>query len=162
MNSQNIKVKHLRPSPPKSGDNNLNMKSNVNFNLFHSSSNYNIMNFNDNYLPQLFYSSQNYFDNNIETLHKFSSEFKTIKNMWNDLGVNEKYKILFSNYLIKLNQKEKIELLESEKSYLKKFRDSLLKLSKEISIREKNIQNLKLIENELQKNINCENKKKIE
>ena len=64
-------------------------------------------------------------------------EFKIIKNMWKDLGVTINYQIQFINVIKNFNEENLINIFEQEKKNLKRFRDYLLKLSKEITNREK-------------------------
>ena len=79
-------------------------------------------------------------------------EFKIIKNMWNDLGVTQNYQIQFVNVIKKYNEENLINIFEQEKKNLKRFRDCLLKLSKEISNRKNNILTLKKFDEILENN----------
>ena len=83
------------------------------------------------------------FNNNSTNYYNDNEDFIIIKNMWQDLGVTEDYKFEFICSLKDLNENQKKELLGQEKKNLKRFRDYLLKLSKEITNREKNILTLK-------------------
>ena len=102
----------------------------------------------NNSLPKISLSTKTCRDNNNindndENKIKLEEELNIIKNMWKDLGVTGKYKLEFYNYLRNCNDDEKNELFKCEKKYLKNFRDSLLKFSKDVYIRENNILNLK-------------------
>ena len=77
------------------------------------------------------------FNNNSTNYYNDNEDFIIIKNMWQDLGVTEDYKFEFICSLKDLNENQKKELLGQEKKNLKRFRDYLLKLSKEITNREK-------------------------
>ena len=80
------------------------------------------------------------------------TEFVIVKSLWNDLGVNIEYQNEFKKFYNGLeNDKEKMELLINEKNHLRNFRESLIKLSEEISNRDDNIFNLKKYCNEIEK-----------
>ena len=81
-----------------------------------------------------------------------AAEFVIIKSLWDDLGVNIEYQNEFRNYFNELeSDKEKSQLIIYEKTHLRRFRDSLLKLSEDISNRDSNISNLKQYCIELEK-----------
>ena len=73
----------------------------------------------------------------------FNEELSLIQNMWDDLGVCTPYRNVFESHARTLNEVERKEFFAFENASLKRFRDNLLKLSKEISNREKAIEKLK-------------------
>ena len=178
MKSINNIKKHQRPSEPKIGKNRVILSNNYKSNLFNSSSNSYMLvsNYNNNInnsktelresnsLPKISFSNFNIKDNINEKTNilYLNNEFSIIKNMWKDLGVTDKYKIEFLNYLRNINDDEKNQILHFEKKYLKQFRDSLLKFSKEISNRKNNIENLKQLDISLQNYIHDNEQNKIE
>ena len=71
-------------------------------------------------------------------------ELILIQNLWEDLGVMVDYQKQFLEYIISLqDEQEKTEIYYYEKNNLRKFRESLIKLSIEISNRDNNIFKLK-------------------
>ena len=82
---------------------------------------------------------------------QLSEELSILKNSWDDLGVTNEYRKLFMNHLKQVNEYEKIDIIKQEKNNLKRFRDALLKLKKEITIREDNLLKLKNLNKELGK-----------
>ena len=72
-----------------------------------------------------------------------NEEYAIIQKIWEDLGVTLKYQIQFDNYIKSLSESKLKNMLINEKSNLKRFGDTLLKLSKEINCREENIHSLK-------------------
>ena len=72
-----------------------------------------------------------------------NEEYAIIQKMWKDLGVTYKYQIQFNNYIKTLPQSKLKYFFINEKNNLKRFGDSLLKLTKEINNRENNILSLK-------------------
>ena len=79
-------------------------------------------------------------DKKFESLNE---EYVVIQKIWEDLGITHKYRIQFDNY-IKTVSKTKIKnIFINEKSNLKRYGETLLKLSKEISSRENNIHSLR-------------------
>ena len=87
---------------------------------------------------------------NIE--NEVDEELSIIENLWDDLGVSINYQEEFKKFIRSVdNEQEKNEYLFLEKNKLRKFRESLLKLSVEISNRESNIFKLKKYNNYLEK-----------
>ncbi len=84
-------------------------------------------------------------------------EFQSIKNLWIDLGVNEEFQNQFKNYILNLDEEGRNEIYKEEKKSLNRLRKYLLKLSKEISNRENNLNALKKLD-ELLDNIFPEQK----
>ena len=79
-------------------------------------------------------------------------ELAIIKSLWDDLGIYEDYQDEFKNYIKQItNEEKKNEILNLEKSELRKYREALLKLSAEISNRESNVIKLKKLCKELDK-----------
>ena len=89
---------------------------------------------------------------------EYKDELNLIKNSWEDLGISHEYRVIFINFIQKVNSKERKGILMQEKINLKKFRDALLSLKKEIDNRENNIALLKRADNNLETAINVENK----
>jgi len=82
--------------------------------------------------------------NDILNENETGEELSIIENLWDDLGVSLNYQEEFKKFIKSVNnEQEKNEYLFSEKNKLRKFRESLLKLSVEISNRENNIFKLK-------------------
>ena len=92
-------------------------------------------------LPQIHSSRQLSRKDTNEEL--FNEELSLIQNMWDDLGVCAPYRNVFESHARTLNEVERKEFFAFENASLKRFRDNLLKLSKEISNREKAIEKLK-------------------
>ena len=89
-------------------------------------------------------------NNNIN--NEIGEEFSIIKSLWDDLGIYEDYQDEFKNYIKQItNEEKKNEILNLEKSELRKYREALLKLSAEISNRESNVIKLKKLCKELDK-----------
>ena len=96
--------------------------------------------------------------NDILNENETDEELSIIENLWDDLGVSINYQEEFKKFIKSVNnEQEKNEYLFSEKNKLRKFRESLLKLSVEISNRENNIFKLKKYINYLEK---CTNERK--
>ena len=90
--------------------------------------------------------------NDILNENETDEELSIIENLWDDLGVSINYQEEFKKFIKSVNnEQEKNEYLFSEKNKLRKFRESLLKLSVEISNRENNIFKLKKYNNYLEK-----------
>ena len=70
----------------------------------------------------------------------YKEELLIIKNLWEELGVTKEYKKQFNNLL--LNESIRKIMFYQEKENLQKFRNSLMKLRKEIINRENNIESL--------------------
>ena len=140
MNTGNYRLNSLKSSLQKSGKKEFGNSWN---NRYYSINNPNYLkcNIEETTLPKI--NNQN---NNLiksKDTKEDNEEFSLIQNIWDDLGVREEYQNQFLNYVKNLNEEEKKEFYEMEKKNLKRFRDSLLKISKEISNREKNIEDLK-------------------
>lgn len=57
---------------------------------------------------------------------QFSEEISLIQSLWDDLGVNESYKIIFDALIRGLESSLRKEIMDFELSSLKKFSESLL------------------------------------
>ena len=101
----------------------------------------NQLNLKETTLPIINNNKNNFIEN--KDLKEDNEELSLIQIIWDDLGVSEEYQNQFLKFMKNLSEENKREYFEMEKNYLKKFRDSLFKLSKEISSREKNIEDLK-------------------
>ena len=93
-------------------------------------------------LPNIKFS--NYVDDQL------TEELSILKNSWDDLGVTNEYRKAFMSHLRQVNEYERIDIIKQEKNKLKKFRDALLKLKKEITNREDNLLKLKNLNKELE------------
>ena len=71
---------------------------------------------------------------------EYKEELLIIKNLWEELGVTQEYQEQFNNILVYENLRK--NLFNYEKENLQKFRNSLMKLRKEIINRENNIESL--------------------
>ena len=67
----------------------------------------------------------------------FSEDSKSIRNLWNEVGVIDYYRFVFESIVNELLPKEKACFLELELENLEKVYDDLLQLTKEIQTREK-------------------------
>ena len=132
MNTGNYRLNSLKPSHQKSGKKEFENSWN---NRYYSIKNPNYLkskniNIEETTLPKI--NNQN---NNLiksKDTKEDNEEFSLIQNIWDDLGVREEYQNQFLNYVKNLNEEEKKEFYEMEKKNLKRFRDSILKISKEI------------------------------
>lgn len=87
-------------------------------------------------------------------------ELSIIKCLWDDLAVSKDYQEQLKLYIKDLDEEEKKNVLKFEKEGLKKFRETLLKFTREYNNREKNIVSLKDYESIIQKNV-TENKQNL-
>ena len=72
-----------------------------------------------------------------------NEEYSIIQRIWDDLGITYNYQTQFDNYIRTVSEKELRNILINEKNNLKRFGEALVKLSKEITSRENNIQSLR-------------------
>ena len=94
--------------------------------------------------PNYFPNFENYPQtNNYIKEEGFEEEMSLLQIAWNELGVTPEYRQVFINILKEANETEKNNIFIEEKNNMKKFRDSLLNLKKEIENREKNLAQLK-------------------
>ena len=82
-------------------------------------------------------------ESNDYKIDSLNEEYAIIQRIWDDLGVTYKYQTQFDNYIRTVSEKELRNIFINEKTNLKRFGEALVKLSKEISSRENNIQSLK-------------------
>ena len=72
-----------------------------------------------------------------------NEEYSIIQKIWNNLGVTYRYQFLFDNYIKTCSGTKIKNIFLNEKNNLRRFGESLLKLSKEIISRENNIHSLR-------------------
>ena len=90
---------------------------------------------------------------------EMNEEFNLIKNQWDDLGITLEYRSIFINLLKKVNESERKDIFIQEKLNLKKFRDALFNLKKEINNRDNNISLLRQLDKNLENCINLGDEK---
>ena len=73
----------------------------------------------------------------------YEEEINLLQIAWNELGITKEYRQVFINLLKEANDFEKNNIFLEEKNNIKKFKDSLLSLKKEIENREKNLAQIK-------------------
>ena len=110
-----------------------------------------------NFLPQIQTSNNELEEKN--NGDKIINEFELIQILWDDLGVSNEYKTKFEKFISNHNEEEIIQYLNFEKINLKKYKEIIIKLSKEIINRENNIKKLKEIDELIEKNYKKEKKK---
>ena len=106
------------------------------------------------YLPNIQYKQPNYYDMKEDT---FNEEISILQNAWNELGITPEYRAAFINLAKNVTESERKDIFMQEKINLKKFRDALINLKKEITNRENNLALLKKLDKTLQTCINNEN-----
>ena len=70
-------------------------------------------------------------------------ELSLLQISWDELGITPQYRSVFLNIISQANEAEKINIFSQEKNNIKKLRESLLGLKKEIENRENNLTQLK-------------------
>ena len=105
-------------------------------------------------LPSIHYKQQSNYDLNEEN---FNEELYLLQSSWNELGITSEYRTVFINLAKKVSESERTEIFNQEKINLKKFKDSLLNLKKEIANRENNLTILRKLDKTLEGCINNEN-----
>ena len=93
-----------------------------------------------NYLPHMENSPKM---NNYLKEESYDEELGLLELAWNELGITSEYRTAFINVLESSNDIEKINIFNQEKNNIKKFKDSLVNLKKEIENRENNLTKLK-------------------
>ena len=83
-------------------------------------------------------------------LDNYEEELGELQNSWNTFGVTNEFRIAFLNQANKVKDSDRKNIFIQEKNNLKKFRESLLNLKKEISEREQNILKLKKLNSDLE------------
>lgn len=66
-----------------------------------------------------------------------SEEYKSIRLLWNDLGITDYYRFVFESVVVELSPKERSVFFEQEIASLEKTCSDLKKLTKDIKTREK-------------------------
>ena len=107
------------------------------------------------YLPSIQYKQQNNYNIKEDV---FNEELSLLQASWDELGITPEYRAVFINLAKRVSNSEKKDIFMQEKINLKKFRDSLLNLKKEIANRENNLAMLHVIDKKLETIINTENK----
>ncbi len=79
-------------------------------------------------------------------------ELNLVHSIWDDLGVTEEYRKVFESIVKELDEQTRKELFEFEITSLKKFSNSLYKLSKDINSRDKNVSQLRILGESLSDN----------
>ena len=102
-------------------------------------------------LPNIQYKNHSKYDIRDE---EYDEELNLIKTQWDDLGINLEYRTIFINFIKNINNSERKDIFAQEKNNLKKFRDCLISLKKEINSREYNISILKQLDKNLENCIN--------
>jgi hypothetical protein len=87
----------------------------------------------------------------------FNEEFGLLQMTWDELGITQEYRNAFINMAKRVSESERKDIFQQEKINLKKFRDALLTLKKEISNRENNLELLKKFDKKIENCINVEN-----
>ena len=82
-------------------------------------------------------------ESNENIVESLNEEYSIIQRIWNTLGVTYKYKVLFDNYIKTCSETQLKNTFINEKKNLKRFGETLLKLTKEINTRENNIHSLR-------------------
>ena len=80
----------------------------------------------------------------------FNNEIKQLESIWNILGITNKYRNNFINYIKGNNILERKDIINEEKISLEKTRELLINLQKEINSREKNIKLLEKYNNNIE------------
>ena len=86
--------------------------------------------------------SENNFPNDFKE-DELNEEYAIIQKVWEDLNVTYNYRAQFDKYIKTISGANLKNIIHNEKKYLVRFKESLMKLSKEISSRENNIKSLK-------------------
>ena len=83
-------------------------------------------------------------------------ELSLLQLTWNELGITQEYRTVFLNILEEASESERNTIITQEKNNLKKFREILLNLKKEIENRENNLSQLKKSEYLIQSSLDNE------
>ena len=81
--------------------------------------------------------------NNYIKKEALEEDISLLELAWNELGITNEYKKVFINVLLNSSEKERNNIITQEKNNMKKFRDGLLNLKREIDNRENNLNQLK-------------------
>ena len=107
-------------------------------------------------LPNIQYKQQSKYDLRDD---EFNEELNLIKAQWDDLGIANEYRAIFINFLKNINDSDRKDIFAQEKKNLKKFRDCIINLKKEINSRENYISILKQLDKNIKDFINLGNDK---
>ena len=86
-----------------------------------------------------------------------NEQLNLLENIWNSLGITPEYRISFINNISNITSSSKKDIILQEKYNMKKLRESLIELKKEIFYRENNIDLLKKYNNTLVNTFNKDN-----
>ena len=89
-------------------------------------------------LPNIQSSKNNYMREDA-----YEEELYLLQASWNELGITPEYRTVFINILEEASESERNSIFAQEKNNLKKFKEALLNLKKEIENRENNLTQLK-------------------
>ena len=154
MNHKNIKNGNKRPSSTKVKMNKIFIdKQNLSFRVKKGSgpffqNDYNTYSGNASNLPSIEKNDLNKpvlnesKSNNYKREY-YNEEYSNIQKLWNNLGINYRYQVLFDNYVQSCTEAQLKNIFLNERDNLQKFGDELLKLNKEIYSRENNIHSLR-------------------
>ena len=84
--------------------------------------------------------------NNYMREDALEEELGLLQISWNELGITPEYRNVFMNILEEASDNERQNIITQEKNNMKKFRDALLNLKKEIENRESNLTQLKKLD----------------
>ena len=104
-------------------------------------------------LPSIHYKQPSNYDLKEDN---FNEELYLLQSSWNELGITPEYRSVFINLAKRVSESERSDIFMQEKRNLKKFRDSLLNLKKEIVNRENNLTILRKLDKALETCINNE------
>ena len=86
-----------------------------------------------------------------------NEQLNLLNNLWNSLGINPEYRNSFINNIENITSYAKKDIIIQEKYNMKKLRDSLIEVKREILYRENNIDLLKKYNNILANSFNRDN-----
>ena len=104
-------------------------------------------------LPSIHYKQPSNYDLKEDN---FNEELYLLQSSWNELGITPEYRSVFINLAKRVSESERSDIFMQEKINLKKFRDALLNLKKEIVNRENNLTILRKLDKALETCINNE------
>ena len=95
--------------------------------------------------------------NSFKEDYLINEQLNLLENIWNSLGITPEYRISFINNISNITSSSKKDIILQEKYNMKKLRESLIELKKEIFYRENNIDLLKKYNNTLVNTFNKDN-----
>ena len=101
------------------------------------------------YLPNIPSLKNNYLKEDA-----YEEELYLLQVSWNELGITPEYRTVFINILEEATEAERNSIFAQEKNNLKRFKDAILNLKKEIDNRDNNISQLKKFNFMIQNTIN--------